>query len=229
MTQQQYGQLMNYIVNLERTNQQQFERMSKERQEDRTWMQGQFDRVVNNQRRFGETIPQALARQHPEIQQRRRQHANAARTTTATATGTGTNRNNNNTTGITQYFNQGVSPHARLMDRPRCLHDLWEEYSVGYGDNKPAKEFNTVERNNRLLNVKQKYYRRNKVWKLQLYLINHGLNIQAANHKIHTAFGTTRVTKIINLAIKDSSDPNCPFVNCLKQRVRTPLLAESWS
>ena len=66
-----------YMQRMERNMKQELRAIRSEQTAARAWMKEQFDRVVSNQRRFGGTIGQALARQHQGRQARNRQHAAA--------------------------------------------------------------------------------------------------------------------------------------------------------
>ena len=44
-------------------------------------------------------------------------------------------------------YQAGIDPNARLCDKPKSLHFLWMEYTVGIGKNKPAKDFTPSESN----------------------------------------------------------------------------------
>ena len=99
---------------------------------------------------------------------------------------------------------RGIDSTAKLCPRPRSLFELWEEYLFGIGTNKPAKNFTSAERNNRDNGIKQKWYRRNKVWKLQLYLIERGgYSAHDANNKIYQHYNSIHVTHIIRGITKD--------------------------
>ncbi len=53
---------------------------------------------------------------------------------------------------------------AVLVQNPKTLMELWREYKFGIEGRKPAEQFTTAERNNRVGGINQKYYRRNVVW-----------------------------------------------------------------
>ena len=80
-------------------------------------------------------------------------------TTTTTTTTMYCNNTNTNTNNILRRVPRpsneptrvDVSPNANLADNVRSLTELWEEYMFGLGDNKPAKDFTSDERNRLLL------------------------------------------------------------------------------
>lgn len=222
-------QVLSYIKAMEQNIQQQLTNIQAQQEQLRVWMQAQFNKVNNNQRRFGGTIGQALARQDPDEQARRRQDAaeeaqqryRAANpyATTQQVAAAGARAAN-------AAFNargRAGDPMARLMERPKSLFELHEEYIHGHGQNKPAKSFTTEERNSRVDGIKQKYYRRMKVWKLQTYLINGGYTIHAANAKIQAVYQTDKVTQIIDKIIRDSKVPANPMVAAVGFRINPQL------
>lgn len=84
------------------------------------------------------------------------------------------------------------------------MFELWEEYQHGIGDNKPAKNFTSAERNNRSKGIKQRWYRRNKIWQLQLYLIERGgVSIHDACQRIYQHYNTLHITHIVNGITQD--------------------------
>jgi len=95
---------------------------------------------------------------------------------------------------------QGDAPgSATLSPHPRTLLELWEEWMHGIGGRKPAREFTSAERNNTQGNIKQKYYRRNILWRLMAGMIRAGDTPQAASHKIRQAYGfRDSITQITN-------------------------------
>ena len=104
-------------------------------------------------------------------------------------------------------LNQVIQP-ARLSPAPRSIKQLWQEYMVGLNGNKPAHLFTPNERNSSR-DVKQKYYRRNKVWELMDRLIRSGLSADAAIARIHGAYGSNiTMTVLIAGIIKNPSHPN---------------------
>jgi hypothetical protein len=91
-----------------------------------------------------------------------------------------------------------MDPKATLCDRPRDLQQLWNEWMAGIGGRKPAKSFTLKERSNPEHGIKQKYWRRLQVWKIQARLIDAGHSIYSANALILQTTGAKSVTQVIN-------------------------------
>ena len=118
-----------------------------------------------------------------------------------------------------------IDPRARLMDRPNSLHDLWTEYMFGYDGNKPAKGFTVAERNNRTNGIKQKYYNRSRVWRLQVYMLNAGMTAEAANQLIVNVYGGHGlVSRIIKAILWDANNPNSQFIPAVGFRIHPDLV-----
>ena len=107
-----------------------------------------------------------------------------------------------------------------MIDKPRSLYELWEEYWFGIGDNKAAKDFTTDDRNGLGKPFANKYSRRNRIWRIQHYLINCGLDIHAANRRIKDVYGTDRITSLIHIIDRDQKNPNYPFIGSPRNRQR---------
>ena len=108
----------------------------------------------------------------------------------------------------------GIASDAKLMAQPRSLGELWHEFQFGYGRNKPAKDFTREERNNKTENIKQKYYRRKKIWRLQCYLMNFAPNmkIEEVNRQITRVYRTGIPTRLVDAIGKDERNPANPQV-----------------
>jgi hypothetical protein len=119
---------------------------------------------------------------------------------------------------------QFVDRQARLAPRPRCLYELWQEYQFGIGNNKPAKNFTSAERNQDTI-TKQKYYYRNKVWKLQSYMLNAGWTVEGMNAEIARVYNSSNVSSIIKGVIVDSKKPNNPMVGSVGFRINSRFFA----
>jgi hypothetical protein len=156
-----------------------FESVSAEVVANREYCQQMFTTVNNNIRRYGGTIQSAFANQQRQQQERPEQQEPI------------------HLFGL--YGNK--DPRARLINRPRDLYVLWREWIEGVNGNKPAKDFTTAERNNSRDGMKQKFYRRLHVWKIQCRLIDGGMSIIAANNRICSITGERSVTKIIDKLI----------------------------
>ena len=108
---------------------------------------------------------------------------------------------------------EGTCP-ATLAKQPRTLAELWEEYQVGIGGRKPAKDWTSTERGNRTGGLKQKYYRRKMVWWTIEELMRRGGTRDSAINKIRSAYGwRCSVTQIINFIIHDHQDGRTGHAN----------------
>ena len=91
-----------------------------------------------------------------------------------------------------------------LCPNLNSLRSLWTEYQFGIGGRKAAKDWTTAERGNK--KQKQTYYRRNRIWKLQLHLINKGHRIEAACKIIRDTYGqSTSITNISKAIVNHRS------------------------
>ena len=87
----------------------------------------------------------------------------------------------------------GLGP-ANLVNCPANLFTLWNEYEIGVGGNKAAKEFTTKERGR----VKSKYCRRKKFWQAMERLISAGADSHTAIRRIYEVYGeNTKVSRIL--------------------------------
>ena len=101
-----------------------------------------------------------------------------------------------------------IDSTATLMNNPRSLHQLWQEYNSGIGNNKPAREFTRAERGR----FKFKYSQQKHVWDLVSKLTNAGNAASVAIEKIYTAYGANKsVTNIINAIRKDAKNGTLPI------------------
>jgi hypothetical protein len=171
------------LTNMERSILEKFELQQAQIVELRTSIQQQLEQINANIRRYGGTITSAFANQI------RRQEEGAG--------------NNQQQLRLDLFGQYGrIDRNATLNPRPRDLFELWQEWTEGIGDRKPAKHFTTAERNRKALGLKQKFYRRLLVWKTQARLIDGGMSVAEANHRIHTITGATTVTGVINKLIE---------------------------
>ena len=109
-----------------------------------------------------------------------------------------------------------IDPNANLADNLNSLHDFWEEYDRGIGGNKPAKLFRNDEVN-RNDAFKNKYSRRNKVWKVQEYLITmRGMDVASACALMADVYGTDRPTTMAIGIARDQKNPTYRYANGLK-------------
>lgn len=234
--QQANGQLMAYMQHQQQENLQRFDMIQAEQQATRAWMQQMFDRVITNQRRYGGTVYSALARGDRQDQQRRdlqqqRAAADAAVDANAAAVERAPRAAGPGAAGPparARPARRATDREAKLVARPRCLYELWQEYQFGIGNNKPAKNFTSAERNNRDDGLKQKYYYRSKIWKVQSYMLNAGWSIEAMNAEISRVYNSSHVTQIIKGITADSKNLQNPIVETagfLKFRVNEHLFA----
>ena len=176
------------LVCQQRNLQRQFEdlqtQMHQMDQSNRVHMENKFRAVNNNVRRFGGTIQSGLSRQDPQRQ------AQVQRAAAERAPGT--------------YVRHGrVWP--KLSPNVKDLMVLWGEYEHGIAGGKPAKSWTREERggggNNK---VKQTFYRRNNIWKIQKLLINKGHSVYDANAIIETTYGSgSSITAISAGIVRD--------------------------
>ena len=97
--------------------------------------------------------------------------------------------------------------NAVLVRSPRTLHQLWDEYIKGIGNNKPAKDFTRLERGRH----KFVYCRRKIVWDVVANLVRAGVPASEAIGRIYNAYGANKsVTTIINAIKKDKKDRRLP-------------------
>ena len=161
-------------------------------QNNRVYMENKFRLLNNNIRRFGGTIQGGLVRQDPnrqaEVRQERRE-AGAGRFTQQPA----------------NPFNHRRRQWPKLSPNIKDLNLLWGEYQHGLVGQKPTKDWTREERGGGGdSKVKQTYYRRNTIWKIQQHLINKGMNIHAANTLIESTYGRgTSVTNISKGIVRD--------------------------
>ena len=93
------------------------------------------------------------------------------------------------------------------MPNPRTLHQLWEEFEHGVGNNKPAKYFTRAERGR----YKFKYSRRKIIWDLIAARIRATDTAGMAIDKIYAAYGpSSSVTTIINNYGNDKKNGTIP-------------------
>lgn len=103
--------------------------------------------------------------------------------------------------------NEGLDSRAKLASHPRTLLLLWHEFLYGLDNNKPAKNFTSVERGR----VKFKYCRRKCFWSVMANLINAGFTELTAIDKIHQAYGNNlSVTTVLNRMQKDKKNGGHP-------------------
>jgi hypothetical protein len=99
------------------------------------------------------------------------------------------------------------------------LFEVWQEYQFGIGNNKPAKDFTSAERNNRGNGLKQKYHYRNKVWKLQSYMLHAGWTVEGMNAEISRVYNSSHITAIIKGITADGKNQQNPMVDSVGFRI----------
>jgi hypothetical protein len=192
----------------------------------RAWMQQMFNRVITNQRRYGGTVHSAMARSNRQEEQRR--DIQQQRAAADTAADNAAEQLAATVARAPRPARRAIEREARLVKQPRCLYELWQEYQFGIGNNKPAKNFTSAERNNRDNGLKQKYYYRAKVWKVQSYMVNAGWTVEAMNAEISRVYNTSYVTTIMKAIIADEKNQQNPMVESVgfsKFRVNAQLYA----
>jgi hypothetical protein len=201
-----------------------------EQQAQRAWMQQMFDRVITNQRRFGGTVYSAMARGDRQEQQRRnlqqqRVAADAANPAVPNAREARAPEDAAGPPARARPARRAIQREAKLVARPRCLYELWQEYQFGIGNNKAAKDFTSAERNNTDDGIKQKYYNRHKIWRIQSYMLNAGWTVEAMNAKISEVYRSSHVTKIVKGITADGNNPRYTMVESVGFRVNERLFA----
>ena len=91
---------------------------------------------------------------------------------------------------------------ASLGSRPKTLHDLWVEYSLGTSGKKAARDFSDSERGK----VKSVYSFRLKFWEKCDELVRGGLTADVACDKIYQAYGASNSITTILRAMKKDKD-----------------------
>lgn len=152
----------------------------------RSFIGSQFRRVNRNVSAFGGTIEGgALVRQRASNSGQRPLGPNAAAGAPAEATAT-----------------PAEATSAELINNPKTLMELWNEYDKGINGRKAARKFTTAERV-RSRKMKQKYWRRNHVWQAIERLVRKGRTPMVACNEIRTVYANVSVTKIIENMIDD--------------------------
>ncbi|CAB9500102.1 unknown protein [Seminavis robusta] len=234
--------VLSHVQRLEQTVEQQFTALRAEQTSLRAWQQQQFDRVVLNQRRFGGSIESALGRQDPTRRRQRSEHAEAEARQRQPPRQRARLQEEGKEEGKeeeaapppppprppraepTRAATRGdVSQYAKLCPNVKSLTEMWQEYQFGIGTNKAAKDFTNNEVNGQGKPFKQKYSRRNKIWRIQQYMVvNCRYTIDAANAKIIEVYGHSSVTNLIGQITRDQKNPTLPYIG--SQRMRRAIL-----
>ena len=76
------------------------------------------------------------------------------------------------------------------------------------------------EQNHQGCGLKQKYYRRNLIWQYQVFLLNRGYSIEAANAKIIDVFPIDSITNIRLKIKEDQKGLRYPYIEATQVRKR---------
>jgi len=197
-------QMLAYLQRIEENQQEQFQLIRNAQVEQRQWLEQQIQLLINNQRRFGGTIEGAFARNQPRRRQLAADH-------TAELQRQQQSQQRRATQAALPLRAREVDPNAQLAKNMRSLLELWREYNFGIGNNKPAKQFTTSEKN-QSTSVKMMYSRRLCIWRIQVYLLNAGLTSEAANQLIVDVYETDKPTAIIHCIKRDQKNQAYRFV-----------------
>jgi Transcriptional activator of glycolytic enzymes len=197
----------------------------------RQWAQQEFKKLSQVQRHYAATIPSGFARGNRVEVARRNQHDVAADIQQQQQPQQGAQQQQGQQVvpngavldaallqqqQTTARRTRLIDPNAILADNLRSLSDYWEEYQHGIGGNKPAKDFRGDEIN-RNAAFKNKYSRRNKIWKVQEYLITmRGMDLAGACALMADVYGTDKPTPICIGITRDQKHPTYRFANGLK-------------
>ena len=163
---------------MEKTNNQRFDGVSSQIRELQTRMGNNHRVLNNNMRAYGGRIEGSLVRQRRSNQGTRFLTSNQA-----------------DQAGPLREVNL-----AKLSSLPRHLMVLWREYMFGLNNSKPAKDFTSSERNA----CRQKYYRRNIIWKVMERQVRSGLTPKQACAELRHIYGhRTSITDMMDLIVKD--------------------------
>ena len=102
-----------------------------------------------------------------------------------------------------QHMRRIARPNAvaTLSACPRTLYELWDEYTMGAGGRKAAREFNAHERGA----LKYKYYRRKILWDLISRVTATGLTSHVVCDRIYQHYGREcSITQIIKAVRADN-------------------------
>ncbi|KNC85891.1 hypothetical protein SARC_01929 [Sphaeroforma arctica JP610] len=92
--------------------------------------------------------------------------------------------------------------NAQLSSKPKTLASLWEEYEIGIGTNKAAREFTQKERGS----VRKTYSFRNSFWKAMETVMGRGNSVEEAMQKIQIAYGENASVTAVCRAISRDKD-----------------------
>ena len=173
--------VQSFMVRVNRLEQQQSQHhagTSNQLTEIRSFIGSQFRRVNRNVSAFGGTIEGALVRQRASNSGQRPLGPNAAAGAPAEATAT-----------------PAEATPAELINNPKTLMELWNEYDKGINGRKAARKFTTAERV-RSRKMKQKYWRRNHEWQAIERLVRKGRTPMVACNEIRTVYAMLMVASL---------------------------------
>lgn len=211
-------QIMAYLQRIEENQQEQFQLIRNAQADQQTWLEKQVQLIINNQRRFGGTIEGSFARNQPN---RRRLSQDHTRDLQRQQLQPQQMPQQQQRRAALPMRTREVAPNAQLAKHIRSLLELWREYNFGIGTNKPARQFTSAERN-QSTSMKMMYSRRLCIWRVQVYLLNAGLAVEAANQRIIDTYNTDKLTAIILCVKRDQKNQGYVFIG--SQRFHPRLL-----
>ena len=111
--------------------------------------------------------------------------------------------NPNNAMTMVTATNQTGRP--AVLSMPRDLYQLWNEYTTGLNNNKPASQFTAMERGR----FKHKYTRRKVFWDWLKTMINAGHTVNISIDRLYQVYGRDKsVTRILNSLRRDRNENN---------------------
>jgi len=197
-------QIIAYLQRIEENQQEQFQLIRNSQAEQKQWLEQQVQLIINNQRRFGGTTEGSFARQQPDRRRLAQDHTRELQQQQVAARRV--------VRAPALPLRRGdIAPNAQLANNVKTLLELWREYNFGIGTNKPARQFTSAERN-QSNGIKMKYSRRMCIWRVQVYLLNAGLAIEAANQRIIDTYQTDKPTAIILCIKRDQKNQRYTFI-----------------
>ena len=108
--------------------------------------------------------------------------------------------------------------NAILMDRPKSLHMLWNEYMFGIGGSKPAKEYTPQESHG--VKNKDKYNMRKQFWLKCAEMVHAGWDANEAINQFYQVYNhghylCQNLTQILKAIKKDARAKPPTFANSL--------------
>ena len=97
-----------------------------------------------------------------------------------------------------------VDPNTKLLSNPRSLYILWQEYTIGIGNNKAPKDFTAVECGR----CKFRYCRRKVLWDIISRLVNTGLEANVAIDRIYGIYSQNLTVSVIIEQVRHDCNNN---------------------